>query len=350
MSAAAGADEDPDPRGDTARYGSARARRPPPRSGESEGEELERLYRQIADLDRENQHLLRILQQAGDVIITTDLEGKVTGFNEAAESLLGYTADEIGGRPATDFYARKAQRKELLQRLAQDPMGVVRDDVKVRTKTGKTRWLGISLSYLRDAEGQAMGTVAVSKDVTKRRELEDTLRRLSITDALTGLYNQSHFFHRLEVEKERALRLEHGLSLLLFDLDGFKPLNDTKGHLEGDQALRAIGRILFDSIRKEVDSAFRYGGDEFTVLLPGADVRQALAFAERVRATIEAASLHGVRASLGLAEFEPHTRGLNMLEGADASMYMAKKAGGNRIAYFDPDLGKPVLAPPGATA
>ena len=336
--------DEPESRGDTARYGSSREPRPRPRpAGETRDEELDRLYRQVAELDREKQRLLGILQQAGDIIITTDLEGRVTGFNEAAETLLGYTADEIGGKPVTDFYARKGRRKELLARLESEPDGVVRADVKVRTKTGKTRWMGLSLSYLRDAEGKPVGTVGVSKDVTQRRELEDKLRRLSITDTLTGLYNQSHFFHRLEVEKERALRLGHGLALLLFDLDGFKPLNDERGHLEGDRALRQIGRILFDSVRKEVDSAFRYGGDEFTVLLPGADVRQGTQFAERVRAAIEVADCHGVRASMGIAEFERKTRGLSMLEHADEAMYLAKKEGGNRIAFHDPATHEPRL-------
>jgi len=346
MTAAGSQGEDPDPRGDTARYGTSKHRRPQKPGSDVGNAELEALYRRIVELDRENQRLLGILQQAGDIIVTTDLEGRITGFNEAAESLLGYTAEEVGGKPVTTFYARSTRREQLLKRLQKDPQGVVRADVKVRTKQGKTRWMGLSLSYLRDADGEPVGTVGVSKDVTQRRELEEKLRRLSITDSLTGLYNQSHFFHRLEVEKERALRLKHGLALLLFDLDGFKPLNDELGHTEGDKALRQIGRILFDSVRKEVDSAFRYGGDEFTVLLPGADVSQARRFAERVRAAIEAAELHGVRASMGLAEFDRPTRGLKMLEHADEAMYVAKKAGGNRIAYHDPELGTPALVEP----
>lgn len=307
--------------------------------------ELDRLYAQVAALDADVTRLRGILRQAGAIIVATDLEGRITDFNEAAEQMLGYAAAEVRGQPAELFYQRKRQRQELLTQLQEREEGVVHADVQVRTKSGRRRWLGLSLSWLRDASGQPVGTIGVSKDVTQRRELEDELRRLSITDELTGLYNQSHFFHRLEVEKERAVRLHHELALLLFDLDGFKQLNDTQGHRQGDQVLRRIGTVLFQSIRKEVDSAFRYGGDEFTVLLPGADPETSVAFAERVRRAIEAQGL-GVRASMGLCVFDASNRGLPIVERADAAMYDAKRQGGNRVAIFDPQRGEPVLVEP----
>src|SRR5262249_28985076 len=148
--------------------------------------------------------------------------------------------------------------------------GVLREDVQIRTKSGERRWLGLTISWLKAPDGSRTGTIGVGKDVTERRRLEAELKRLTITDKPTGLPNQGHFFEQLEVEKERALRLGHALSLLYFDLDGFKRLNDTHGHLEGDVVLRRIGSVIFESIRKEVDSGYRYGGDEFTILLPGA--------------------------------------------------------------------------------
>lgn len=304
--------------------------------------ELDRLYAKVAELDAEVARLQGILRQAGDIIVTTDLDGHVIDFNEEAESVLGYAADEVLGRPAERFYHRRRQRKQLLDELEQSADGVVRADVLVRTKQGKRRWLGISLSWLRDSDGKPIGTVGVAKDITERRELEDELRRLSITDELTGLYNQSHFFHRLEVEKERAIRLDHELSLLLFDLDGFKLLNDTEGHRQGDAILREIGSVLFRSVRKGVDSAFRYGGDEFTVLLPGALPHASVAFAERVRASIEALDL-GIRASMGICDFDRSDRSLPIVERADQAMYLAKREGGNQVARYDPLTGEPEL-------
>ncbi len=299
---------------------------------ESDAGALPALQARAAALELEVERLRSIVRQARAIIVTTDLEGRVTSFNEEAEAVLGWRAAEVIGRSADMFYAQPRTRRRLLERL--EGAGAVEEDVQVRGKDGKKRWLGLSLAWLRDDRGEPIGTVGVSKDVTQRRELEAELRRLSITDKLTGLYNQSHFFHRLEIEKERALRLEHELALLLFDLDGFKQLNDTQGHREGDRVLVSVGRVLFDNVRKEVDSAFRYGGDEFTVLLPGASTETAQAFAERVRRAIAALG-RGVYASMGICPFDPDDRSLQMVEKADEAMYLAKRAGGDRVAVYD---------------
>lgn len=308
--------------------------------------EVVRLRARVAALEEELSRLRGIVRQAGDMIVVTDLEGKVLEFNEEAGHVLGYQAAEVLGTTADRFYVSRAARARLLERLAGEASGVVRDDVEVRTAAGERRWVNLSLSWLQDAAGRRIGTVGVSKDVTARRKLEDELRRLSVTDKLTGLFNQSHFFHRLEVEKERALRLRHDLALLLFDLDGFKRLNDTLGHREGDKVLLQIGRVLFESIRKEVDSAFRYGGDEFTVLLPGADRVQAVRFAERVRRRIEELDMSGVRASMGVCPFDPRNRALQVVEKADEAMYLSKRAGGNRVAAYDLATGAVALCDP----
>ncbi len=317
-------------------------------SGEALPLDPAELRRRVRALERENERLRRIVRQARDIIVTTDLEGRVTELNEEAEHALGVRLEDVRGRPADRFYVQGRARAKLLAALAADPEGVVREDVEVRTAAGERRWLNLSLSWLLDADGQRVGTIGVSKDVTQRRKLEDELRRLSVTDKLTGLFNQSHFFHLLEVEKERALRLRHALSLLLFDLDGFKRLNDTRGHREGDEVLVRIGRVLFETIRKEVDSAFRYGGDEFTVLLPGAEREQAVGFAERVRRRIEELDLGGVRASMGICPFDPENRALQLVEKADEAMYRSKRAGGNRISAWDAAAGEVVPCPVGA--
>jgi len=331
----------------------------------SQADDVAFLRARVARLEEELARLRGVVRQAGDMIVVTDLDGKIIEFNEEAEHVLGWRADEVLGGTADRFYVSKSARARLLGKLTAEsgeqpalPLTsgtvvvdrgshqVVREDVEVKTKAGERRWLNLSLSWLLDAAGRRIGTVGVSKDVTARRQLEEELRRLSVTDKLTGLFNQSHFFHRLEVEKERALRLRHDLSLLLFDLDGFKRLNDTQGHREGDKVLIQIGRVLFESIRKEVDSAFRYGGDEFTVLLPGADRVIAVRFAERVRRRIEELDMSGVRASMGVCPFDPKNRALQVVEKADEAMYLSKRAGGNRVAAFDLNAGAVALCNP----
>lgn len=314
-------------------------------AGDRLEDRLAELERETGRLRAETRRLKGIIGQARDIIVTTDIEGRITEFNEEAEKVLGYREAEVLGRPAELFYADPSQRTALLAELEADPDGAVRADVEVRTKSGERRWLGISLCWQVDEDGRRVGTIGVSKDITTRRRLEAELRRLSITDKLTGLYNQSHFFHRLEVEKERAVRLGHDVSLLLFDLDGFKELNDALGHRRGDEALKQIGTILFQSVRREVDSAFRYGGDEFTVLLPGADLKAAVGFGERVRKRIEAEDLDGIRASMGVCAFDPADPARQLVEKADEAMYLAKRSGGNCIAAYDPARDDAVLWP-----
>ena len=132
-----------------------------------------------------------------------------------------------------------------------------------------------------------------SRTLTEKEELEEEVRRLSITDDLTGLYNHRHFFKTLESELTRMKRQKTSLSLLMLDVDNFKRYNDTHGHVEGDRVLKKIGEIIKHSIRHNVDSGYRYGGDEFASLLIGASLEQALTIAERIRLTIEEAGFQG---------------------------------------------------------
>lgn len=306
----------------------------PPDAGPDAADLIDELRERIEDLTRERRHLRDVLANAGDAVITTDMEGKIIDWNRGAKQLFGYSSREVIGQPASMLYRHKSTPRRLMTKLGLTKDGIVRKDVRVLLKSGEKRWIGLSLSWLRNRQGETVGTVGVSKDVTERRNLEERLRQLSITDKLTGLYNQSHFFHRLEIEKERSRRLGHPLALLLFDLDGFKPLNDTQGHAEGDRLLREVGEVLMKNVRKEVDSAFRYGGDEFTVMLPGASVTAAVGFAERVRVAIKALE-GGVCASLGISPFDRENAAQQILQQADASMYCAKRAGGDRIAIWD---------------
>ena len=165
----------------------------------------------------------------------------------------------------------------------------------------------------------------------EKQKLEEEVQRLSITDDLTGLYNHRYFFRTLEAELVRLTRQKTSLSLLMFDLDNFKKYNDLYGHLEGDKVLRKIGEIVRHSIRSNVDSGYRYGGDEFTALLIGASLDQALTIAERVRSSIEQAGFQDITVSVGLTEFKNHFDLEEFVKSADDAMYVAKHSGGNRV-------------------
>ena len=169
------------------------------------------------------------------------------------------------------------------------------------------------------------------RTLKEKEKLEEEVRRLSITDDLTGLYNYRHFFKTLESELIRLKRQKTSLSILMFDLDNFKRYNDSCGHLEGDRVLKKIGEIIKHSIRNNVDSGYRYGGDEFAALLIGASVDQALTIAERIRSFIEDSGFKNITVSVGLAEFQDNFDLERFVKSADDAMYVAKHSGGNRI-------------------
>jgi two-component system cell cycle response regulator len=169
------------------------------------------------------------------------------------------------------------------------------------------------------------------RTLKEKEKLEEEVRRLSITDDLTGLYNYRHFFKTLESELVRLKRQKTSLSLLMFDLDNFKRYNDSYGHLEGDRVLKKIGEIIKHSIRSNVDTGYRYGGDEFAALLIGATLDQALTIADRIRSSIEDCGFKDITVSIGLADFREDFDLEKFVKSADDAMYVAKHSGGNRI-------------------
>ena len=169
------------------------------------------------------------------------------------------------------------------------------------------------------------------KTLKEKEKLEEEVRRLSVTDDLTGLYNHRHFFKTLEAELVRLKRQRTSLSLMMVDLDQFKSYNDRYGHLEGDKVLKNVGEIVKHSIRHNVDSGYRYGGDEFAVLLIGASMDRAMTIAERIRSSIEKTEFQNITVSIGLSEYRDSLDLEGFVKSADDALYTAKHAGGNRV-------------------
>jgi two-component system cell cycle response regulator len=155
------------------------------------------------------------------------------------------------------------------------------------------------------------------------RNTRHELNRLSITDSLTGLYNQRHFYLRLKEEMVRSKRQEYNLALILLDLDGFKQYNDNFGHLAGDKLLQKVGEVIRSSVRQDVDSGYRYGGDEFAVILIDADASVAEMMSMRIRNGIEKAC--GLTASAGYAGFSDTLTAEELVAAADRRLYESKE-------------------------
>lgn len=175
------------------------------------------------------------------------------------------------------------------------------------------------------------------KRVLRERRLKKELHALAITDGLTRLYNSRHFYEMLKREKERADRYGKPLSLMIFDIDNFKDFNEKYLHLGGDKVLSTLGRIIMDSLRR-TDSAYRYGGDEFAVILPETDPAEAMQVADRLRKIIENEKFHPVEdtdiqitISNGITDYNPGENISDFIRRADDAMFESKQKGRNQI-------------------
>ena len=166
------------------------------------------------------------------------------------------------------------------------------------------------------------------------KKMNEELLKLSINDDLTGLYNRRHFYAKLKEEMMRAKRQHRSLFLIIFDLDGFKKFNDTFGHIEGDKILKNVGKAINACIRKNVDSGFRYGGDEFTIIVPEANKEQTIKISERIRQSCKNFFPNPINISLGLVELKDEFNVETFVSCADQAMYKAKTSKKNKIVIY----------------
>lgn len=292
----------------------------------------------------EKGYLEELVALCPDGIIAIDRAGIITVFNRSAEVLTGRDAREVVGRMnITELYGNPAVAREIKKNIYAETSGgpgrlenyeviVTRADggqVPIR--------LAATLIHKDDAE---IGSVGFFHDLTARKEIEEKLRHLSITDSLTGLYNQRYFHVSIARELERARRYERPLSLICYDIDRFKQCNDILGHLEGDNVLRLIGTLLSQNLR-QTDMAFRYGGDEFFILLPETALVNASRTADKIRTLFNTqwpyeVEYNGTKVdratlSIGVAQANSAENSEQLIKRADQAMYAAKRDGGNRV-------------------
>ena len=183
--------------------------------------------------------------------------------------------------------------------------------------------------------------VLKERQLTKERtQMLKALEKLAITDGLTKLYNSRHFYSQLEIEIDRCNRYGHSLALLLLDIDHFKKCNDTYGHLEGDKVLVRLGQIIKTCLRT-MDSAYRYGGEEFTIILPETTGKEAKNVAKRISAAVESVRFtpktgedFSITISIGVTEYFKEEQLSTFIHRADQAMYKSKEKGRNRISFL----------------
>jgi diguanylate cyclase (GGDEF)-like protein/PAS domain S-box-containing protein/putative nucleotidyltransferase with HDIG domain len=284
-----------------------------------------------------------ILGAAGDGIVGLDPECRATFVNPAAARALGWDVDDLtGGRfdelvlPAIGAAVRGGR--------------LLSGEGPVRRRDGSTFVGEYTTTPIAGSGSGAAGAVVVFRDITARKEEERRTRESlaaaeerAAVDALTGLANHRTFHDRLRVELERARRRGHGLALVLMDLDHFKQVNDRFGHQAGDRVLAHAARVFAEQTRAG-ELVARVGGEEFAMILPGADGDEAYRAAERVRRAIAAAAFPGVgrmTMSAGVCDLRDAGDAESLYALADGALYWAKHNGRDMVLRHSPDAPGP---------
>ncbi len=284
-----------------------------------------------------------LVETSPDGVLLTDATGIILMTNGRAAELIGLAGQEGVGRPALEFVAGE-DRERLVQSI-RDARGdaVVRDGEYALRRADETT-VSVELSMTRvSGDDSEVRMMAVVRDISERKAREEEIRHLAFHDALTGAATRAVLRDRMSEAIARARRAGTHVALIFADLDGFKRINDTRGHDAGDDVLRDVSGVLAGVLR-ESDTLARVGGDEFVLLLPDlphADA--ALSVAERIlrelRAAAGAGRLSGVTCSLGVAVFPRDADDADeLLRHADSAMYAAKRRGGDQFRVWASDL------------
>jgi diguanylate cyclase (GGDEF)-like protein/PAS domain S-box-containing protein len=272
----------------------------------------------------------RVVESAPNAIVAVDQQGKIVLANSQAEELFGYHGKELVGRsvellvPERFRSGHPGSRAGFAATPQARPMGAGRDLYAVR-KDGTEFPVEIGLNPVETAHGMlVLGSIM---DITERKRTEEQIRQLALTDPLTGLANYRRLLDALDSEIKRYGRTTRSFAVVLIDLDGLKKINDAHGHLVGSRALIRVANILRSHCR-EIDTAARYGGDEFVVVLPETESEAALHVTQRISTRLRNDSEEpSLSVSAGVAIF-PHDGPTitELLAAADRALYREKRA------------------------
>lgn len=284
----------------------------------------------------------------------TDKNGIITYVSDAFCELTGYTKDELIGQshsiikhPDTPSESFETLWKTITKGE------VYQGEVKNKKKNGEEFWLSSLISPELDENGEIIGYTAYRKNITHEKILEEMnekletmvneqtkelqennhlLKKLSETDALTGIFNRKKLKESLEHEIKKASRYDEIFSIILIDVDHFKKVNDSHGHLRGDKVLVSISDLISKNIR-DIDLFARWGGEEFVILLHNQDINQSEGVALKLKEIIEQSNIEGleITCSFGVTQFESRDNSETIFKKADDALYKAKEDGRNCV-------------------
>ncbi|MDR9440527.1 MAG: diguanylate cyclase [Halomonas sp.] len=294
---------------------------------------------------RRQENELRLLATAfetGQATLITDAEMRIEKVNQAFTDITGYREEEVigktpklfkSGRHDSAFYAR--MWGELLR------FGHWQGEIWNRNKHGDIYPLWQSITAVVDAAGEVRNFVAVFHNIAERKRMEKELEHQATRDHLTGAHNRRAFDVAVRQALHQAEQGDEPFTLLLFDIDHFKSVNDTHGHDTGDEILKQLTRQVGHSLRS-TDLLARWGGEEFTILLPDTQLRGATTFAERLRCQVAETRFQGlsITISIGITQYRPGDSLDDLIVRADEALYRAKEAGRNGVVINSGEISR----------
>ena len=294
-------------------------------------------------LFEEKERALVTLTSIGDAVISTGADGRIDFLNPVAAGLTGWSADEARGRLLAEVFrivneeTGEAEEDPVARCLKEGQVIEPSDKTLLLGRSGRRCAIEDSAAPIRGRDGELLGVVLVFRDVTEARHQSQKVSYQASHDALTGLINRLEFERRLSRVLETAQSADTENALCYLDLDRFKQVNDTCGHVAGDELLRQVSQLLKQQIRKR-DTLARLGGDEFGLLMEHCSIHEARGVAENLIKVIGEFSFpwaehsFGIGLSIGMVEVNRDSVAMQqVLRAADTACYLAKEQGRNRL-------------------
>lgn len=272
-----------------------------------------------------------ILDNIPDTIYQTNMQGNVTLISPNVYSLLGYEVDEMVGRKLAEFYWSPEEREKVVDAIVANNGVITNVEAILKRKDGSPVWISTNAYVKKNDQGKPLSIEGLARDITAHKELERKLENMSLTDSLTGLPNRRALMDDLH-EQFKAARANSGhLTLVYFDFNDFKKVNDRYGHLTGDSVLRQLAGVI-DPIVDEGNIFGRLSGDEFLIILPGHDSDSTLTLVNRMLMKIKNEPYRSgsqsieLSISVGISQLrKDDSNEFSMLDRADKAMYLAKR-------------------------
>ena len=280
-----------------------------------------------------------VLNSMKDAVSVIDVKDfRIVGCNEVFLRELGFQEEDVIGKTCYEITHQRSSPcippEESCPSRETVKTGAYAAAEHVHyTREGKKKYVKVSTNPIKDGNGEVTMVVHVSSDITEIKQLHLELERRAETDCLTGAYNRMKYEELIQKELERGERYGRPLSLVMFDIDHFKQVNDRHGHAFGDRVLKSVACIA-DEHKRKVDSLFRWGGEEFMIVSPDTDLEQAMFLAERIRTAVEQREFNGagkVTVSLGITRLRTGDTADELIKRVDAALYKAKANGRNRV-------------------